>query len=117
MSSYDEAREAAYGAWVRALVNDEPINYVPILNDAQKLRIDAAIDAFLGALSADSEMVERVAKAIHSARQSRGFSGSAAWEYEPANILELYRATARAAIAAMLTTAPAPASQQATPAK
>lgn len=106
MSSYDEAREAAYGAWVRALVNDEPINYVPILNDAQKLRIDAAIDAFLGALSADSEMVERVARIICASTGGEVWDDPVDWSSSDLHLLEPgrenYRTLARAAIAAML---------------
>ena len=46
--------------------------------------------------------LEAVARAIHAARQARGFSGAAAWEYEPADIQSLYLFTAAAAIDAFL---------------
>lgn len=48
-----------------------------------------------------SEMVERVAIAIHKSRQERGFSGQALWEFEPDQIKDLFRHSARAAILAV----------------
>lgn len=50
---------------------------------------------------ADNNMILKVAKAIHSARQQCGYSGKALWMYEPESIKELYLHSARAAVAAM----------------
>lgn len=47
-------------------------------------------------------MREKLARAMHGFRQSRGFSGNAAWEYEPAAIQELYLGTADAVLDALL---------------
>lgn len=45
--------------------------------------------------------IEQVARAILKARQARGLSGEADWEFEPAKIQRIYLDTARAAIKAM----------------
>lgn len=44
------------------------------------------------------KLVETVARVILKARQERGLSGAADWEYEPLNIQELYLHNAKAAI-------------------
>ena len=46
--------------------------------------------------------IEAAAKASHKARQARGFSGTAEWEYEPAEIRSLFMESTRAAITAYL---------------
>src|SRR5258708_40008831 len=59
------------------------------------------------------DVVEIVARAIHKHRQSKGFGGSASWEYEPRIIHELHKSTAQAAITALeATRTPLPASVQ-----
>lgn len=97
---YDEAREAAARA-AGEVMRDAFDNKARPVRDVS----NAAIDAFLAKLSADSEMVERVAKAIYYARfpaspirlrfeklEERG------WNAERVECFDL----ARAAIAAML---------------
>ncbi len=49
----------------------------------------------------DRALVEKAARAIHKKRQEYGYSGEAAWEYEPPQIHDLFLETARAAIAAV----------------
>ncbi len=46
-------------------------------------------------------IIEVMARAIHLKRQSYGFGGQAAWEYEPPNIHDLHLNTARAVFAAL----------------
>lgn len=48
-----------------------------------------------------TEAIERAARALHKHRQECGFSGEAAWEYEPSNIRELYLGSAQAVLASL----------------
>ena len=57
--------------------------------------------AYLSALKEDPDVVERVARAIHSKRQVHGFGGEAAWQYEPVEIRAIHLSTARAALSAL----------------
>ena len=82
--------------------DDAPGLPIGTLNRAAVL----TIRAYLTALADDGATVERVARAVHSERQAAGYSGQAAWEYEPPSIHSLYIRTARAALDQVLDQSP-----------
>lgn len=92
--SYDEAREAAARA-AGEVMRDAFDNKARPVRDVS----NAAIDAFLAALSEDGDLVERVAKAIDDAINAG--PSRETWSAKDGE-MEISDRLARAAIAAML---------------